>query len=69
MSHKYDSRIAKLFKTLQKEYGFKIEHLKSGSIRLSPPSNVDGPKYITHGTESCFHPLRRDFKRIYKIDI
>jgi hypothetical protein len=49
--------------------GFTVNHKKSGSYTIIPPSDVDGPIYNTHGTESALHPMRRDFKRLYDIQL
>ena len=49
--------------------GFTVNHKKSGSYTIIPPSDVDGPIYNTHGTESAIHPMRRDFKRLYNIEL
>lgn len=49
--------------------GFNVEHKKSGSYIIIPPDNIAGPAYTTHGTESAFHPMRRDFKRLYNVDL
>ena len=47
--------------------GFNVQQKKSGSYIIIPPGA--GPAYTTHGTESAFHPMRRDFKRLYNVDI
>jgi hypothetical protein len=49
--------------------GFTVEHKKSGAYRILPPPSLSGGIYNTHGTESCLHPLRRDFKRMYGVDL
>lgn len=49
--------------------GFVVEHKKSGSYRIVPPSTIQGPVYTTHGTESALHPMRRDFKKYYNINL
>lgn len=49
--------------------GFVVKQKKSGSYSIIPPSNIEGPIYNTHGTESALHPMRRDFKRMYNITI
>lgn len=60
--------ITKAFKELER-LGFTVTQKKSGSYIILPPSNVDGPIYNTHGTESALHPMRRDFKRMYGIQL
>ena len=57
----------KVFAELQR-LGFDVEQKKSGSYVIIPPDN-NGPIYNTHGTESAYHPIRRDFKRLYNVDI
>lgn len=49
--------------------GFVVEQKKSGSYRIVPPSTIPGPIYTTHGTESALHPMRRDFKKYYNINL
>jgi len=49
--------------------GFVVEQKKSGSYRIVPPSTISGPIYTTHGTESALHPMRRDFKKYYNINL
>jgi len=49
--------------------GFKVTRCKSGVWKIVPPSTIEGPMYTTHGTESALHPMRRDFKRMYNVDL
>jgi hypothetical protein len=49
--------------------GFEVERAKSGVYKIVPPPTIKGPMYITHGTESALHPMRRDFKRMYDITL
>ena len=49
--------------------GFVVDQRKSGTYRIIPPSTIGGPIYTTHGTESALHPMRRDFKKYYNIEI
>jgi len=49
--------------------GFNIERAKSGVYKILPPRDIKGPMYITHGTESALHPMRRDFKRLYGVTL
>lgn len=49
--------------------GFTVEQKKSGVYKITPPPTIKGPLYTTHGTESALHPMRRDFKKYYNIDI
>lgn len=59
--------INKVFKELER-LGFNIEKKKSGAYSIIPPK-PEQKKYLTHGTESSYHPMRRDFKKLYDIDI
>jgi hypothetical protein len=52
-----------------KRLGFTVERPKSGVYKIVPPPTIEGPMYITHGTESALHPMRRDFKRMYNIKL
>ena len=49
--------------------GFSVTRCKSGVYKIVPPPSIEGPLYTTHGTESALHPMRRDFKRMYDVDI
>jgi hypothetical protein len=49
--------------------GFQVERSKSGVYKILPPPSIEGPMYTTHGTESALHPIRRDFKRMYGVDL
>lgn len=62
------SAVKKLFVHL-KELGFTVTQNKSGIYRILPPTHIGGLVYTTHGTESCLHQLRRDFKRYYDVDL
>ena len=52
-----------------KRLGFEVERGKSGTYKIIPPPDIKGPIYTTHGTESALHPMRRDFKKYYNIQI
>lgn len=58
----------KVFSELER-LGFTVTQKKSGAFTISPPSTIEGPTYMTHGTESALHPMRRDFKRLYNVQI
>ncbi len=62
------SRMKKVFSELLR-LGFEVERAKSGVYKIVPPSTIKGPMYTTHGTESALHPMRRDFKRMYNIEL
>jgi hypothetical protein len=49
--------------------GFNVERSKSGVYKILPPPSIKGPMYTTHGTESALHPMKRDFKRMYGVDL
>jgi len=49
--------------------GFTVERAKSGVYKILPPPSIKGPMYITHATESALHPMRRDFKRMYNVEL
>lgn len=69
MPRQHQSKAMKqVFKELER-LGFNVIHKKSGTYTILPPSTVVGPAYNTHGTESALHPMRRDFKRLYNIEI
>lgn len=62
------SRMKKVLTEL-KRLGFEVERGKSGVYKILPPPSIKGPMYTTHGTESALHPMRRDFKKYYNIDL
>jgi len=62
------SRMKKVLTELQR-LGFQVERAKSGTYKIVPPSTIPGPIYTTHGTESALHPMRRDFKKYYNIEL
>ncbi len=69
MPRQHQSKAMKqVFKELER-LGFNVIQKKSGTYTILPPSTVDGPAYSTHGTESALHPMRRDFKRLYNVEI
>lgn len=49
--------------------GFSVSREKSGVYKILPPPSIKGPMYTTHGTESALHPMRRDFKRMYGVNL
>lgn len=69
MPRQHQSKSMKRVFTELERLGFAVEQRKSGSYRIIPPSTVGGPIYTTHGTESALHPMRRDFKKYYNIEI
>jgi biotin operon repressor len=60
--------VKKVFAEL-KRLGFTVEQKRSGTYRIVPPSTIQGPVYSTHGTESALHPMKRDFKKYYNIQL
>ena len=56
----------KVSKALRKK-GCIVDRTKKGFVIIPP--GKDAEPYYTHGTESSLHPIRRDFKRMYGIDI
>jgi hypothetical protein len=67
MPRQHQSKTMKKVLAELQRLGFTVEHKKSGSYVIIPPD--EGPIYNTHGTESAFHPMRRDFKRLYDVDL
>ncbi len=61
------SEIKRVFKYLKRK-GFAIEERKNG-YKIVPPNCIGGDFYFTHGTESAYHSLRRDFARMYSVDV
>lgn len=70
MPNQHNSKqIKRLFKELEKR-GFTIsKKSKSGVVKILPPDSVPGPIYSTHATESALHQIRRDFVRIYGVNL
>lgn len=68
MPQQHNSKTIKaIFKELSR-LGFDVIQKKSGTYTIVPPDK-NLPIYNTHGTESAIHPIRRDFKRLYGIDL
>lgn len=62
-------KMKKLLRGLE-QAGFVVsEKSKSGSVKIIPPKDVQGPIYCTHATESAYHQLRRDLAKMYGFDI
>lgn len=68
MSAHNDKAVNRLFRELMR-IGFEVTKTKNGSFRIKPPKGVEGPIYSTHGTEKCIKPLKRDFRKMYGIDL
>ena len=69
MPRQHQSKTMKKVLAELERLGFNVKHKKSGSYVIIPPDNIQGPIYATHGTESAYHPMRRDFKRLYDVDL
>lgn len=69
MPRQHQSSSMKKVLTELMRLGFHVERAKSGVYKIVPPSTIQGPMYTTHGTESALHPMRRDFKRLYNVDL
>lgn len=69
MPRQHQSKSMKRVMSELTRLGFEVEQRRSGSYRIIPPSSIGGPIYTTHGTESALHPMRRDFKKYYNIEI
>jgi hypothetical protein len=68
MPKQHNSKTIKsIFKELNR-LGFEVQQKRSGTYTIVPPDKTL-PIYNTHGTESAIHPIRRDFKRLYDIDL
>lgn len=62
-------QMKKVFRELER-LGFDVERKKSGTYRIIPPPSMGSVQtYTTHGTESALHPMRRDFKKLYNIQL
>lgn len=68
MPRQHQSKTMKKVFTELQRLGFNVNQKKSGSYTITPPDG-QGPIYNTHGTESAYHPIRRDFKKLYGIDL
>lgn len=63
-----DKTINKLLKEITAA-GFRIVLTKKNVYKIFPPAHIEGPVYITHGTSKAYHPIKRDFKKFYNIDL
>lgn len=50
------------------QMGFEIVSTRKG-FKLIPPEDISGPVYFTHATESAIHQMKRDFRRMYGVEI
>jgi len=58
-----------MLKQIEK-HGFSVSaKAKSGSVKITPPSNIKGTVYHTHATQSSLHQIRRDFARLYGVKL
>lgn len=69
MPKQHQSKAIKNVITELVRLGFQVERCKSGVYKILPPPSIKGPMYTTHGTESALHPIKRDFKRMYGVDL
>ena len=69
MPKQHQSKAMKHVLSELERLGFIVNRAKPGVYKIVPPPTIDGPMYTTHGTESALHPMKRDFKRMYGVDI
>lgn len=69
MPRQHQSKSMKKVLTELKRLGFQVDRARSGVYKIVPPPSIEGPVYTTHGTESALHPMRRDFKRMYNVEL
>jgi hypothetical protein len=63
-----DKAVGRLLREIER-IGFRIVMTKKGVYKMTPPSHIQGPVYVTHGTSKAFHPIRRDFRKFYGIEL
>jgi len=63
-----DKAVRKLMKEIMR-LGFTITRSKSGVYKMTPPPDIKGPVYTTHGTIKSILPMKRDFRKFYNIDL
>lgn len=69
MPRQHQSKSMKKVLIELKRLGFQVDRARSGVYKIVPPPSIEGPIYTTHGTESALHPMRRDFKRMYNVEL
>jgi hypothetical protein len=69
MPRQHQSKAMKNVMAELERLGFHVSRSKSGTYKIVPPPTIKGPMYTTHGTESALHPMRRDFKRMYGVEL
>lgn len=69
MPRQHQSKQMKTVLVELERLGFNVQRAKSGVYKILPPPSINGPMYTTHGTESAIHPIKRDFKRLYGVDL
>jgi len=58
-----------LLKQLEKR-GFSVSSKsKRGGVKICPPLGTAGSVYHTHATQSSLHQIKRDFKKMYNVEL
>jgi hypothetical protein len=68
MAQRHNSKAVKEQLNKIESLGFTLQRTKKG-IQITPPEGRPGPVYNTHVTEAAFHQIRRDFLRLYGVEL
>ena len=61
--------VKNLLKIIEKK-GFSVSaKSKKGSVKITPPQGMSGAVYHTHATQSAIHQIKRDFSRMYDVQL
>ena len=59
--------IRRLFKELER-LGFIVENRKN-AFKITPPANIGGRVYVTHGTPKAIKAIYSDFRKLYGVEL
>lgn len=49
--------------------GFRVERTKKGVYKMYPPKEIGGRVYMTHGTPMAIKALKKQFPKLYGIEL
>lgn len=68
MTQQHRSKAMKDLLDAIERMGFAIVAAKKG-VKIIPPAFISGPIYHTHATESAYHQVIRDFRKLYGVEL
>ena len=68
MARQHGSKeVTALFRELER-LGFVVEHRKN-TFKITPPKQIGGRIYLTHGTPKSVKAIYSDFRKLYGIEL